>query len=183
MLMTADTEKPLSHAFPPIARSDAVVLILGSMPGAISLAQHQYYAHPRNAFWPAMSAILGADNDLDYKLRSDLLMDNRIAVWDVLQSCHRPGSLDSRIDMKSAISNNFEDFLARHPAIRNILFNGRKAESLFKRLALPTIDATGITLHPLPSTSPAMASMDLEAKTACWRDVLLPALAEPSSPP
>lgn len=168
--------KPLLQAFAPVAAADAIVLVLGSMPGAISLHQQQYYAHPRNAFWPAMQAILGAPRDLDYRARCRLLTDNKIAIWDVLQACHRPGSLDSRIDMKSAVGNDFNGFLARHPAITSILFNGRKAESLFRRLVRPTLVRDDIQYHSMPSTSPAMASLDLQTKTQRWRDVIEPTL-------
>jgi hypoxanthine-DNA glycosylase len=146
------------------------------MPGAISLEQHQYYAHPRNAFWPAMLSILGRTAVPDYQARCGLLIEHRIALWDVLQSCHRPGSLDSKIDMKTAVSNDFGDFLQQHGQIRSILFNGRKAESLFRRFALPSLGGVDINLHTLPSTSPAMAAMDLATKTERWREVLLPAL-------
>ncbi len=170
------TEKTVSTAFAPIARADARVLVLGSMPGVISLDQQQYYAHPRNAFWPAMQSILDVTGELDYDARCQILLERQIAVWDVLQSCHRPGSLDSKIDMSTVVCNDFAGFLQQHPSIRSILFNGRKAQSLFRRFALPTLGDRDIDLLVLPSTSPAMASMDLATKTAHWRAALLPAL-------
>ena len=86
-----------ARCFPPIASPDARILILGSMPGRASLAAGQYYAHPRNAFWPIMGSLLDFDASRDYPARVDALKVAGIAVWDILDSCHRPGSLDSAI--------------------------------------------------------------------------------------
>src|SRR3954451_23432881 len=104
-------------SFPPLESATACTLILGTMPGAASLRAGQYYAHPRNAFWTIIGELLGFDARLDYAARIDHLAAARIAVWDVLQSCERPGSLDSNIDRQSVVPNDFPGFFAAHPRI------------------------------------------------------------------
>ncbi|MFY0663504.1 MAG: DNA-deoxyinosine glycosylase [Natronospirillum sp.] len=159
------------HSFPPIEPPQARVLILGSMPGVASLNAHQYYAHPRNAFWPIMSALFGAGPDLPYDERVAVLQAHGIAVWDVLASCERPGSLDAAITKTSMVPNNFEDFLAHHPQVRHIFFNGGTAEQSFRRQVLPKLDADRLVLQRLPSTSPAHAALSLTQKLAAWSAV------------
>ena len=97
-----------------------------------------------------------------------------MAVWDVLQNCIRPGSLDSDIDDKSAVTNDFQAFFRAHPDIRRIFFNGAKAESVYLKRILPGLDATAasIPLERLPSTSPANAGMSFDAKKSAWRAIL-----------
>ena len=104
-------------SFPPLCGPRARILILGSMPGRASLAAQQYYAHPRNAFWPIIEAALGIDRDLPYAQRCRQLIAKDIAVWDVLQSCFRPGSLDADIDPASIMPNDFATFFADHSHI------------------------------------------------------------------
>ena len=113
-----------SEGFPPIARGDASILILGSLPGARSIAEQQYYAHPQNAFWKIMAELFGIEGD--YVRRCQLLCEHGIALWDVLQSSIRPGSMDTAIRLDSAQPNDFESFFAEHPAIRTIGFNGAR---------------------------------------------------------
>lgn len=162
------------QGFPPIADRDAERLILGSMPGRVSLAQARYYAHPRNAFWPILGALLGFDPQIGYVQRCRRLRDAHIALWDVLATCHRPGSLDSSIDRASLVVNDFGAFFASHPRIRRLYFNGAAAEQLFRRYVLPQLAAADrLTLERLPSTSPANASYSLERKLEAWR-VLAP---------
>ena len=158
------------EGFPPLARPDARALVLGSMPSRESLARRQYYAHPRNAFWPIMARLFGLRAG-DYRERAAELTAQGVAVWDVLHACTRPGSLDSAIDEASIETNDFVAFYAAHPKIRRVFFNGAKAESVYRRRVLPTLDgaAADLPLQRLPSTSPAHASLDLEGKTAAWR--------------
>jgi hypoxanthine-DNA glycosylase len=161
------------RSFPPISRPDAETLILGSMPGRESLARQQYYAHPRNAFWPVMSTLLELPES-SYTERSRLLQENRIAVWDVLMACVREGSLDANIEPESIVANDFAAFYARHPAIARVFFNGAKSESVYRRQVLPGLAgaAADLPLLRLPSTSPAHAAMSLGQKTRAWSIIL-----------
>lgn len=154
--------------FPPVAGPGCRVLVLGSMPGAASLAAGEYYAHPRNAFWPIMGALCGAGPDLPYPRRLARLRAGGIALWDVLHSCERDGSLDSAIRDERA--NDFSAFFAAHPGIRRVFFNGAKAEAAFRRHALPALPVPPLMLR-LPSTSPAYAGLGLAAKCLAWRVV------------
>ena len=160
-----------ARCFPPIASPDARVLILGSMPGRASLAAGQYYAHPRNAFWPIMGRLLDFDSSRDYPARVDALKVAGIAVWDVLDSCHRPGSLDSAIDDDSLVANDLGGFLVAHAEIRHVFFNGAKAESCFRRHIKLTMGEARIGFARLPSTSPAHAGLPFEKKLEAWRAV------------
>jgi hypoxanthine-DNA glycosylase len=161
------------QGFAPIGRADARKLILGSMPSRESLAQQRYYAHRRNAFWPIMVALLGIES-VDYDERVRQVLEQRLAIWDVLQTCVRPGSLDSAIDERSLLTNDFRTFFGRHPLIDRIFFNGAKAESMYLRHVLPDLPEpmAAIGRLRLPSTSPANAGMTLEQKTEAWRAIL-----------
>lgn len=164
------------QSFAPIARPDARILILGSMPGAASLAAGQYYAHERNAFWPVMSALLGFDAAAPYPERVGALQAAHVAVWDVLQACTRPGSLDSRIAKDAQIMNDFVGFLDSHPQIAAVFFNGSAAENCFRRQVLPSLGDRSLSYVRLPSTSPAHAALSVAQKREAWR-AILPALS------
>jgi hypoxanthine-DNA glycosylase len=160
------------HSFPPIATADAHTLILGSMPGVLSLQHQQYYAHPRNAFWSIMGELLGFDPQTPYQQRTAALLNARIALWDVLQSCQRKGSLDADIDKTSSVPNDFGKFFAKHPHIRRIFFNGATAETIFRKQVLPALHDDGrLQLTRLPSTSPAHAGLSIREKLISWRAV------------
>ena len=161
-----------SQGFPPIARADARVLILGSLPSQVSLQAREYYAHPRNAFWTLMKTIAGADGD--YAARCEALKAHGIAVWDVLSSSVRPGSLDADIDLATAQPNDFARFLAEHADIRLLCFNGRKAEAMFRRLVRPGLVCGDLEFALLPSTSAAYASLPVAEKLATWRGIIAP---------
>ena len=161
-----------SQGFPPIARADARVLILGSLPSRASLQAQEYYAHPRNAFWIVMKALAGADGD--YAARCEALKAHGIAVWDVLSSSVRPGSLDADIDLDTARPNDFGRFLAGHEDIRLVCFNSRKAEAMFRTLVFPKLSAASFETALLPSTSPAHASLSVAEKLAIWRGIIEP---------
>lgn len=162
-------------SFPPIAAPDARLLILGSMPGAASLEAGQYYAHPRNAFWPVMAALFGVEAGADYDQRCEALRRCGVAVWDVLEACVREGSLDSAIDRSTAEANDFIAFFAAHSGVRAIYFNGATAEQLYLRRVLPSLPpaAAALPLTRLPSTSPAHASLTHEEKRAAWARAIL----------
>lgn len=158
------------QGFDPIAAPDAQRLILGSMPGVASLEAGQYYAHGRNAFWPIMGELFGAGPEKPYAERQAILMENGVAVWDVLQLCRREGSLDANI--KAEVANDFSDFFATHPKIRRIALNGGKAATSFDKYAA-VYSPAGAVSTAVPSTSPAYASMTFERKCELWRAALL----------
>lgn len=141
------------------------MLILGSFPSARSLSAGQYYANPRNAFWPIVGELFGIDANAAYDSRLAALRSHGIALWDVLRACHRVGSADSAIDPKTVVANDFSEFFADHPAIARVYFNGAKAADLYRRLARPV---EGVHYQRLPSTSPAHAVRP-GAKLAVWR--------------
>jgi hypoxanthine-DNA glycosylase len=169
---------PRVHSFPPIARADARVLILGSMPGVASLEVQRYYAHPRNAFWTVMGALVGATPDLPYDQRLGRLQDAGIAVWDVLHSAEREGSLDTAI--LNAEPNDVPGLLEDCPQITLVVTNGSYATATFKRLLWkPCLAVRPALRHAaLPSTSPANARSNTARKLEVWRAVLEPALVQ-----
>jgi hypoxanthine-DNA glycosylase len=158
---------PLLRGFPPVVDEHARVLILGSFPSAQSLAAGQYYANPRNAFWPITGELFGFDAASPYDTRLAALQSHRIALWDVLHTCRRVGSADSAIDPKSLAINNFGALFAGYPAITRVYFNGAKAAELYRRLAET---AQRVEYRRLPSTSPAHV-MRPGAKVAAWRAI------------
>lgn len=160
--------------FAPIVGEAPHLLILGSMPGVESLRKHEYYGKSQNAFWRIMGELYGAGPDLPYAERVGKIACAGISVWDVLASCVRPGSLDSAIETRTAQVNDFLPLLRQYAGIKHIVFNGKKAEELFIRRALPDVAKLrpAMTYAYLPSTSPAMATLDFSAKLACWRAVL-----------
>ena len=157
-------------SFPPVVGKQPRVLILGSMPGIASLVAQEYYALPRNAFWPIMEKLFDARTELPYEDRLDALMSCRIALWDVLGSCVRPGSLDASIDVRTAVANDFGQLFADYPTINQIFFNGKKAAEMYRRHVLAVLDlsAAAIPGDTLPSTSPAHAALSFDAKLSAW---------------
>ena len=162
------------QSFAPIDTENSKILILGSMPGVASLRAGQYYAHPQNRFWAIMGRLLGFDPvKMPYDQRVDSLNRAGIALWDVLQSCERAGSLDSSIRRETQVVNDFPGFLAAHSKICRIYFNGAHAEQTFRRYVRPLLpDETSLALIRLPSTSPAHASLSFDDKLAVWRQIV-----------
>lgn len=160
------------QSFPPIIGPNARILILGSIPGAASLAANEYYAHPRNLFWRIIAELFHTEPLLDYSSKTQTLITARIALWDVMKSCYRPGSLDAAIDKQSIVSNDFKALFISHPQIKQIFFNGATAEQSFRRLVLPGLNGQPLSLQRLPSTSPAHAAMTYQQKLACWRVIV-----------
>ena len=162
------------RSFPPIARSDARVLILGSMPGVASLEAGEYYAHPRNAFWAILGELIGAGRDVPYRERTQRLAARGIALWDVMQTCVRSGSGDAEIVEGSIVPNDFAAFFASHRRIRRVYFNGAKAQQAFRRYVMRDLGARAESIQfvRLPSTSPAHAGISYGKKLAAWRVVV-----------
>lgn len=156
-------------SFPPVIQTGARVLVLGSMPGIRSLQEQQYYAHPRNAFWPIMSALFTLDAEVSYEERCTQLTEQRVAVWDVLKACYREGSLDSAILANSEEPSDFAGLLKSYPTITHVFFNGGKAESSFKKHVAAGLADSSLQMKKLPSTSPAYAAMSQSQKLEQWR--------------
>jgi hypoxanthine-DNA glycosylase len=170
--MVCQDEVNTSAGFPPIERDDASVLILGSLPGQASLAAHEYYAHPQNAFWQIMRELTGAEGS--YAERCESLRAASIAVWDVLASSVRPGSMDADIQLDSAVANDFRSFFSTHPALRLVGFNGRKSEQMFQKFVGRHDGDANLRFELLPSTSPAYASLSFDKKLRIWRGIIGP---------
>jgi len=162
----------LVRGFDPIARPDARIVVLGSMPGRASLAAGEYYAHSRNAFWRIAGDLLHFDAAAPYRIRVRALLAARIALWDVLGSCVRQGSLDARIERASEIANDFPRFFRSHGKIARVFFNGAMAEASFRRHVAGDKGVAALRLTRLPSTSPANAAIPYAGKLAAWRAIL-----------
>lgn len=150
----------------PVIDGATRILILGSFPGAASLAAGQYYAHPRNQLWPILSALTGADLvSLPYAERLPRLLAHGIGLWDVLGACQREGSLDASI--RAPAANDFARLRHLCPQLEAVGFNGQTSGKF-----APQFAAAGYRTLVLPSTSPAHASLNLEQKLLAWRDLL-----------
>jgi TDG/mug DNA glycosylase family protein len=161
------------HGFPPVANRRARVLVLGSMPSEASLAAREYYAHRQNQFWRIMGAICGFEPAASYARRQAALKRSGIALWDVVGSCLREGSLDAAIIEDSIRVNDFAAFLAVHPAIARVCFNGRRAESAWRRHVSHVLpSARKFDFRLLPSTSPAHAGMSYLRKLRAWEGAI-----------
>jgi hypoxanthine-DNA glycosylase len=156
---------PLLEGFPPVFDGAARLLILGSFPSVQSLEARQYYGNPRNGFWPITSALFGFDVRAPYETRLAALQSHGVALWDVLRKCRRAGSSDAKIDPKSLVANDFDRLFATCGGITRVYFNGRTADTLFRRLV--HVDAP-VSYCVLPSTSPARA-MPPGQKLDAWR--------------
>jgi hypoxanthine-DNA glycosylase len=152
------------RSFPPIADARSRVLVLGTLPGEESLRRHEYYAHPRNLFWPIVFALFGAEVPARYDERLRFLLDRGVALWDVVASGTRIASADSTI--RAETPNPIAALLDAHPGIRAVAFNGGGARRLHDR---HFARRAALTYLALPSTSPAYARIGFAAKLAQWR--------------
>jgi len=164
---------PLLTGLPPLLGQAPRVLVLGSMPGAASLAAGEYYAHPRNAFWTLAGEALGFDPAASYDARTAALRGAGVALWDVIGACRREGSLDSSIDPKSIRVNAIPDLIGTEATIARVLTNGGLASRLFVRHVLDALPRS-VEVRAMPSTSPANASWSMERKRSLWRTALRP---------
>ncbi len=152
----------------PSVDSHSRILILGSMPGAASLAAQEYYAHPANRFWPLMARLLDErQTPSDYDAKIAMLLRHHIALWDAIDTCDREGSLDS--DIRNVKANDFTAFLKKWPTIRTIGLNGGKAYTTFAKFNKPLLSRPDLRILKLPSTSPANARWRMENLLDAWR--------------
>jgi len=159
----------ICRSFDPVFAPDAKVMIVGSMPSVKSLADAQYYAHPRNSFWPILFDIFGENLHNDYTHKLELIRKNRLALWDAAACCYREGSLDS--NMRDIVYNDFDALYAQCPGIHTVLCNGGTAHALFLRSGY----AGDRRVIRMPSTSPAY-TMPYEKKLTVWKETLLSVL-------
>lgn len=158
------------YSFEPIVDDDCKVLVLGTMPGVMSLRKQQYYGYDRNAFWRIMYGLFDLEPDEDYERRKGFLLQHRIAVWDVLMACEREGSSDS--DIKNPVPNDFAALYMRYPNIVSVCFNGGPAGKLYSRfIEKPGEHGVIRSFYSLPSTSPAN-TISFEKKLEQWRLLL-----------
>jgi TDG/mug DNA glycosylase family protein len=172
------------YSFQAVVGNGARILILGSMPGVASLGAHQYYAHPRNQFWSILQKLSGHAAALSYEERLQLLRARHLALWDVLHSCVRPGSLDAATERHSARPNDLPALLHATPSIGRLCCNGGSAHSALRRYFGKTLarEFPQLQVHRLPSTSPANASWSFARKLDAWRQALESALDMPVYP-
>jgi hypoxanthine-DNA glycosylase len=164
--MPASSPTPLLSGLDPVIAPDTRILVLGSFPGAASLAAGQYYAHPRNQLWPILSALTGEDlTALPYAERLTRLLTHGIGLWDVLGACEREGSLDSAIRQPAA--NDFARLRQLCPLLETVGFNGQTSGKFARQFG-----AAGYRTLILPSTSPAHATLTLSEKTRSWHRLL-----------
>jgi TDG/mug DNA glycosylase family protein len=162
------------NSFAPLIGLQPHSLILGSMPGQISLRCQQYYANPNNSFWWIMTQIIGCEDPLDHQHRAKLICDSGFAVWDVLAHCQREGSLDSSIERSSEITNDLLGLVQCNPSLKLIAFNGAAAKQIFMRHCSHILsEHPDLKWRQLPSTSPAYAAMKKPEKLVIWREALL----------
>jgi hypoxanthine-DNA glycosylase len=154
---------PAKRSFPPIVDARARILVLGTLPGEESLRRREYYAHPRNLFWPIVYSLFDTAPATDYPERLAFVMAHRIALWDVCELGERDASADSSI--RSERPNAIDRLLEAHPLIRAVAFNGTTARRLYDRHFARRADLAYLAL---PSTSPAHARLDFAAKLARW---------------
>ncbi|MCZ8115251.1 DNA-deoxyinosine glycosylase [Silanimonas sp.] len=161
---------PRIASFPPAIPPSPRALVLGSMPGIASLRAGQYYAHPRNAFWPLMQALFAVPSQAPYAVRLAALGEVGVGLWDVLAECERDGSLDSAIAPASVAVNDIAGLLANHVGLRVIALNGGAAARLFDRHVAPALGSrlAAMRVLRLPSTSPAHAARSLMEKADAW---------------
>lgn len=168
-------------SFPPVVAPDTRVLILGSLPGERSLADGRYYAHPRNAFWRLVGEVIGRDLEaLAYEERLHALLTAGIGLWDTVASATRAGSLDTAI--REAHHNPLADLVATLPELRAVAFNGAASA----KIGVAALAGADLALVPLPSSSPANASVPYAEKLRLWQAIgefLSPPLASSHRPP
>lgn len=154
-----------SPGLPPVTGPEPVILILGSFPSVLSLSHSEYYRNPRNRFWAVMEELFSIPAVLPYPQRTLRLAAKKVALWDVVRTCSREGSADSRI--RDPVPNDIARFVRATPTIRLVALNGSTAGRLYHRLA----EVEGLLSVTLPSTSPANARVPFTEKVRQWEIV------------
>jgi TDG/mug DNA glycosylase family protein len=158
------------HSIEPIIGRNPRIIILGSMPGIISINAIQYYANPRNLFWMVLADLFGIDINCSYESKVQQVQQLPIIIWDTLKSCHREGSLDSKILSTDLEANDIGALLKQFPTVQAIAFNGGASAKYFDRLVKPQLSKDlSVELFKMPSTSPANAGMKQQQKLEIWR--------------
>ncbi|CAA7195256.1 DNA-deoxyinosine glycosylase [Chryseobacterium potabilaquae] len=153
-------------SFPPIIDDHSRILILGSIPGIKSLEKQEYYAHPQNKFWKIIFELFGEELTMDYTEKINMLKKKQIALWDVIDSCERKGSLDSEIRNEEA--NQIIELLEKYPNVKTIFCNGGKS---YKNLQKIIGNNFKTPFYLLPSTSP-LHTISFERKFESWKLIL-----------
>lgn len=153
-------------SFPPVSDEKTEILILGSLPGERSLEIQQYYGHAQNRFWKIISALINTDIPANYEDKKKLLLENKIAVWDVVREAKRQGSLDTNI--VGEIPNDLDSFIENHKNLRIIAFNGSKSQKLYDKYFQRNLN---LTYLQLPSTSPANANYNFGRLINSWKKI------------
>ena len=156
----------LIHPFPPLFDSESRVLILGSFPSVKSREARFFYGHPQNRFWKVMANVLEWEVPTTIEEKREMLLENHVAVWDVIASCSIVGSSDTSI--KDVVVNDFSRIL-ENSKVERVYVNGGKAYELYHKYAEKV---TGIKAVKLPSTSPANAAWSLEKLTKTWKEII-----------
>lgn len=164
------SESTLCIGLPAQVNANCRVLLLGSMPGIASLQAQQYYAHPRNRFWPLLAGLCGFDASQPYRQRMQALLGAGVGLWDVIGQCQRRGSLDADIVRGTEVANALPELIAGLPDLQLIGCNGAAAMQAFQRRVMPQL-ARPPTVLALPSTSPANAAWSLPRLRQAWQPV------------
>lgn len=156
----------MKKAFPPLVNSNSELLILGTMPGEKSLELQEYYGNKGNSFWKLLFTIFEKPLSKDYNDKKELLLENKIALWDVLAFCERSGSLDSNI--KNEVPNDFDQFFEKYPKIKRVFFSSKNASNYYDKYV-----GRKSNLHytVLPSPSGANASKSFAQKLEEWKTI------------
>lgn len=169
--------KNITHTFEPVFNENSKILILGTFPSVKSRENHFYYGHPQNRFWKVMAAVMDSTQPQTIEEKKNFLLENHIAVWDVIHSCSIEGSSDSSIT--DVVPNDFTEIFARTHLLA-VAANGTKAYELYQKYVYPV---TKREIIKMPSTSPANAAWNLARLTAAYRELFEKSVMADEKPP
>ena len=152
----------IRHPFPPLCDAHSEILILGSFPSVKSREQQFFYGHPQNRFWRVTAALFGAEVPVSIEEKRAFLLQNHIALWDVIASCEITGSSDSSI--RNVVPNDLTPIFET-AQIRQVYVNGGTAAKYYDKYQKPVLGREAVRL---PSTSPANAAWNLDRLIAAW---------------